>query len=88
MSELTTTDSSLTDDMNLGSINEDPNMSSITEKPSHFSSSQEELESDDFSLGPDQDPVLMRFDTRRDNEDATNANLVNLNNPVPVSSCF
>ena len=85
MSELNTTDSSLTDDMNLSSINEDPNMSSITEKPSHFSSSQEELESDDFSLGPDQDPVLMRFDTRRDNEDA---NLVNLDNPVPVSSCF
>ena len=84
MSELTTTDSSLTDDMNLSSINEDPNLSSITENPSHYSSSQEELESDDFSLGRDQDPVLMRLD-KRDNEDATNANVFNLNNPVPVS---
>jgi hypothetical protein len=40
MSELSTTDSSMTDDMNLSSINEDPNLSSITENPSHFSSSQ------------------------------------------------
>ena len=85
MSELTTADSSLTDDINLSSINEDPNLSSITENPSHFSSSQEELESDDFSLGRDQDQVLMRLDNnKRDNEDATNANVVNLNNPVPV----
>ena len=74
MSELTTADSSLTDDINLSSINEDP---------SHYSSSQEELE-DDLSLGQDQDPVLMRLD-KRDNEDATNANVFNLNNPVPVS---
>ena len=83
MSELNTTDSSLTDDLNLSSINEDPNFGSMTENPSHFSSSQEELE-DDFSLGHDQDPVLMRLD-KRDNEDATNANVFNLNNPVPVS---
>jgi hypothetical protein len=27
----------------------------------------------------------MRLDNKRDNEDATNANLVNLNHPVPVS---
>jgi len=84
MSELNTTDSSLTDDLNLSSINEDPNLSSITENPSHYSSSQEELESDDFSLGRDQDQVLMRLD-KRDNEDATNANVFNLNDPVPVS---
>jgi hypothetical protein len=84
MSELNTTDSSLTDDFNLSSINEDPNLSSITENPSHYSSSQEELESDDFSLGRDQDQVLMRLD-KRDNEDATNANVFNLNDPVPVS---
>ena len=85
MSELTTADSSLTDDINLSSINEDPNLSSITENPSHFSSSQVELESDDFSLGRDQDQVLMRLDNnQRDNEDAINANVVNLNNPVPV----
>jgi hypothetical protein len=84
MSELNTTDSTLTDDLNLSSINEDPNLSSITENPSHYSSSQEELESDDFSLGRDQDQVLMRLD-KRDNEDATNANVFNLNDPVPVS---
>ena len=83
MSELPTADSSLTDDINLSSINEDPNLGSITENPSHYSSSQEELE-DDLSLGQDQDPVLMRLD-KRDNEDATNANVFNLNNPVPVS---
>jgi hypothetical protein len=82
MSELTTADSSLTDDINLSSINEDPNLGSITENPSHYSSSQEELE-DDLSFGQDQDQVLMRLD-KRDNEDATNANVFNLNNPVPV----